>query len=187
MFEVIETDRLSICAWEPTDAFALMKLSREKGLGEFAIQKYDDMSDEEARAWIAKQIVSYGEHGCCRFGIVLKKTRKLIGISGMYERTPKLDEGLDINWRFPVAHRGQGYAFEAAECLVGFAFDMLEKPHVNAYIDPTNEPSKGLAEKLGFKFVKMADELNRPAELWRITAADRFDERDLSVDEDDSP
>lgn len=185
MFEVIETERLSICAWEPTDVAVLVKLSRDPGLGEFGIQKYSDMTDEEARAWIAKQIVTYGEIGCCRFAIVLKKTRQLIGISGLYERSPKIDEGLDINWRYPIAHRGKGYAFEAAECLVGFAFDMLEKPHVNAYISPDNEPSKGLAEKLGFSFVRMADELNRPAELWRITREARFENFDLSVDEEE--
>lgn len=185
MFEVIGTERLSICAWEPTDVAALVKLSRDPGLGEFGIQKYADMTDDEARAWIAKQIVSYGEHGCCRFAIVLNKSRQLVGISGLYERSPKLDDGLDMNWRYPISQRGKGYAFEAAECLIGFAFDMLERPHINAYIDPTNEPSKSLATKLGFKFIRMAGELNRPTELWRITSDDRFENRDLSVDESD--
>lgn len=185
MTEIIATERLAICMWEVGDADALAKLSWNPGLGEYGIQKYANLSSEEAHAWIEKQIATFDAIGTCRFAIVLKKTGQLIGISGMYERSPKVEDGLDINWRYPIAHRGKGYAFEAAECLVGFAFDMLEKPQVNAYISPENEPSKALAEKLGFKFVRMADELNRPAELWKITRDERIDALDLTVDEDD--
>ncbi|MES2964596.1 MAG: GNAT family N-acetyltransferase [Bdellovibrionota bacterium] len=184
MTEIIATERLSICAWELDDADTLAKLSWNPGLGEYGIQKYANLSTDEARAWIEKQIASYDAVGTCRFAIVLKKTGQLIGISGMYVRSPKIDDGLDINWRYPIAFRGKGYAFEAAECLIGFAFDMLEKPHVNAFISPDNEPSKALAEKLGFKFVRMAEELNRPAELWQITSDERIDTLDLSVDDD---
>ncbi len=184
MIRLIDTERLSICAWEPSDAEALAELSRNPGIGEYAHQKYADMTKDDALAWIQKQMASYEAIGSSRFAIALKKSGKLIGISGMYERSPKTDDGLDINWRYPIEFRGKGYAFEAAECLVGFAFDVLEKPHVNAYIFPENEPSKALAQKLGLKFLRMASELSRPAELWQITRNERIDGLDLTVDDD---
>ncbi len=48
-------------------------------------------------------------------------------------------------------HWGQGYMFEATKALLRYAFEQLALHRVEADIDPRNEPSIRLIERLGFQ------------------------------------
>jgi len=57
---------------------------------------------------------------------------------------------LEIGWILDPARQGKGYASEAAQAMLGLAFDRLAAVRVVARMDPRNEPSRLLAERLGF-------------------------------------
>ena len=57
---------------------------------------------------------------------------------------------LEIGWVFNPAWQGHGYAGEAAGAMLDLAFDRLAAVRVFARMDPRNEASLHLAERLGF-------------------------------------
>ena len=78
---------------------------------------------------------------------------------------------VEIGWAIVEAHRGRGFATEAARAALVDAFGRA-RPNfhrwVVAYIRPENETSKRVATRIGMRHV--ADGLTRsgdPAEIWR--------------------
>ena len=62
---------------------------------------------------------------------------------------------LEFGWRLVPEARGHGYATEAGRALLALATERFHG-EILAMIDPTNTPSKNVAEKLGFTFWKPA-------------------------------
>jgi RimJ/RimL family protein N-acetyltransferase len=92
----------------------------------------------------------------CGFGLWLVELRDAptpIGICGILKRDTLPDP--DIGFAFMPAYRSQGYAFEAASAVCGFARDMLRLPRLLAIVSPANERSIRLLERLGFAFDRM--------------------------------
>jgi RimJ/RimL family protein N-acetyltransferase len=56
---------------------------------------------------------------------------------------------MEIGWTVARAHWGKGYAAEAARAAVEWAHDQLGAGHIVSLIDPGNEQSIRVAEKLG--------------------------------------
>lgn len=56
---------------------------------------------------------------------------------------------VEIGWRLPVAAWGKGYATEAAEAVLYFAFEHLALPQVVALSVTTNAPSHAVMHRLG--------------------------------------
>ncbi len=98
--------------------------------------------------------------------IVERSTGTVVGYTGVdrFEFEGALE--LEFGWRLVPSARGMGLATEAAKAVMA----VLEREFtgtVHALIDPTNEPSKAVARKLGFEFWKLAvvsgfeDEIHR--------------------------
>jgi [ribosomal protein S5]-alanine N-acetyltransferase len=58
---------------------------------------------------------------------------------------------VELSYAFGRAYQGQGYAFEACQALLENGFTTLRIPRLVNAIDPQNQPSVRLAEKLGFR------------------------------------
>lgn len=58
---------------------------------------------------------------------------------------------VEIGWRLPVDAWGKGYATEAAEASLYFAFEHLRLPQVIALSVVPNKPSHAVMERLGMK------------------------------------
>jgi RimJ/RimL family protein N-acetyltransferase len=75
----------------------------------------------------------------------------VIGDVSMHLRTVASEtRSAEIGWLQLPEYRGRGYATEAAEELLGFAFQTLGTRWVTAIIDDGNESSMALARRLGF-------------------------------------
>ena len=59
---------------------------------------------------------------------------------------------LDVAWLLLERHRGKGYATEVGRGLVRYAFNGLGKKSLVALIEPDNEASKHVADRLGFVY-----------------------------------
>jgi len=67
----------------------------------------------------------------------------------------------EIGWTLHPDFMGQGYATEAAEAVLGLAFDRLRLHRVCAELDPRNDASIRLCRRLG-----MREEAHFVADLW---------------------
>ena len=90
-------------------------------------------------AWLA--------NGFGMFSVIERETGEWVGRIG-----PHYPEGWparEVGWGVRQKFAGRGYAFEAAEAAINFAFDSLDWDSVHHVIDPANTASIRLAERLG--------------------------------------
>lgn len=82
--------------------------------------------------------------------IIRKDSRELIGDLGIYfpdEQSLHVELGITLSKH----QQGQGFAAEALREVVSYLFLKLEKQKIIASIDPQNQPSIKLFERLGFE------------------------------------
>ena len=106
---------------------------------------------EDARAYVrngpARMYETYG------FGLYAVERRSdgaVMGLCGLIKRDT-LPE-FDLGFAFLPAHRGQGYAREAAAMVLAEARDAFGLSRVLAITSLDNERSMALLESLGFRF-----------------------------------
>jgi RimJ/RimL family protein N-acetyltransferase len=102
--------------------------------------------------------------------LILKATRELIGSVGyvplldVYEQIPELANftspsgycttEFGLFWVIDPPHQRQGYATEAAQAMIGYAFEQLRLKRVIATTEYSNLASQGVMQKVGMKLVR---------------------------------
>ena len=122
---------------------------------------FDDrvISLEGARSFVERSVSSFAEHGYGLWLIFTRDTSKLAGFAGFIEsseETPNLIYGVHPDFW------GCGFATEAANAIVDFAFETLGMASVKADVDELNVTSVRVLEKLGMKQIRRAMVEGRP-------------------------
>ena len=150
---VLQTNRLRLRRLSIDDAVFILKLLNEPSF----IQNIGDRgvrTIEDARAYILNgPVVSYEKHG---FGLWLVETRESgthIGICGLLKR--EVLEDVDIGYALLPEFWSKGYALESATAVLSYAREKLRLRRVVAVVNPANQSSIRLLEKIGFEFEKM--------------------------------
>jgi RimJ/RimL family protein N-acetyltransferase len=87
--------------------------------------------------------------GCGWWAIELRETKEFVGHVGCFARDGFPD--LEVGWVVVRAFWRRGIATEAARAALSFGLETRCARRVVAHIDPTNEPSLGVAKKLGMR------------------------------------
>ena len=74
---------------------------------------------------------------------------ELVGRAGLYY--PPDWPAIEVGWTIAREHWGKGYAPEAARAAVAWGMEQLGLRHIVSLIEPSNEQSIRVAEKLGEK------------------------------------
>lgn len=93
---------------------------------------------------------SYAAHGFGLYRVSLRSTGEPIGICGLLQRDTLPDP--DIGYALLPAHRGKGYAAEAAAATLTFARETLGITRILAIVSPENAASIRVLEKIGMVF-----------------------------------
>jgi ribosomal-protein-alanine N-acetyltransferase len=147
---LLETPRLQLRYLSEDDApFALVLLNEPsfiRNIGDRGVRTLDD-----ARAYIEEgPVASYARHGFGLYLVELKEPRTPIGICGILKRD-QLPEP-DLGFALVPAYWAQGYGLESASAVRDYARETLHLPRLLAIVNPANENSIRLLEKLGFRF-----------------------------------
>lgn len=145
-----ETGRLILREITEDDFEALCRISRQEGM-EFAQSgaEGDFFDKERMAAYVAHAYALYG------YGMwsVLKKDGTLIGCCGLSDQAWEDGEiRLELQYMLDRGCWGQGYGTEMCRAALRYAFARTDKEVVWLRIHPKNEPSKCLAQKLGFVY-----------------------------------
>jgi RimJ/RimL family protein N-acetyltransferase len=106
---------------------------------------------EDARRYIQHgPMVSYSQHGFGLWLVELRDGGAPIGICGLLKRDYLQD--VDVGFALREAHRGQGYAFEAAEAAMRYGTQALGISRIVAITSPDNQASAKVLRKLGLEF-----------------------------------
>ena len=111
---------------------------------------------DETQAWIARNLDLYGQHG---FGFWLMEAldgHHFLGYCGI--RPVDIDgvEEIEMGWHTKKQSWNRGFATEAAVGCRDLAFTRFEVARLVALIDPSNDPSRRVAEKIGMEFEREA-------------------------------
>lgn len=109
---------------------------------------YERKEEEEfTKAYIENM---YGFYGYGLWLVCLKEDGKVIGRMGLSHRELNGHTELELGYLLEGRYQNQGYAKEACQEIVKYAFDELEAENINIFTDADNTASRKLAEKLGF-------------------------------------
>ncbi len=140
--------RLWLRPWRPEDAAPFAALSADP-----AVMAYLPSCLDAAAAWrLAERCQSYiDRQGWGFWALERRDTGEFIGLTGLHRFAAHLPiaPGLEVGWRLARAFWHQGYAKEAAETALDFAFQQLQEPWVCAFTSEGNRASWGLMERLG--------------------------------------
>ena len=174
MPSILETSRLIIRAFEPDDLHAIHRIL-DLTFGDGS-KIADEATLNERRSWLDWSRLSaewlpkmfqppYGDRA-----VVLKSSSELIGAVGLvpcfdvFEQIPGLSRGeppsayrvaeMGLFWAIDPDHQREGYATEAAQALIDFAFQQLRVKRLIATTEYDNAASIGVMHKLGLRIRK---------------------------------
>lgn len=97
---------------------------------------------------------AWAVRGFSMFSYTEKATGRWIGRGGPWQ--PEGWPGTEVGWGLVRSAWGKGYATEAATACIDWAFDTLGWDEVIHPIDPANEPSIRVAQRLGSRRLRSA-------------------------------
>ena len=143
----LETERLVLRDWRDCDLNPFAKMSADPvvmaTLGPL-------MSSGQATALIEELITISNNFGHTFWALERLEDQQFIGWCGIIRGDVEVINGkLEIGWRLASDSWGKGYAREAAEASLGWAFANLPDNRVWAITSAGNSRSWGLMERLG--------------------------------------
>ena len=147
---ILETERLYLRKLTPADRAALCETLQDKE----AMYAYEHaFSDEEADAWLARQIARYREDGFGLWAVIRKEDGAFLGQCGITMQDVRGERVPEIGYLFARKYWHKGYATEAARACKQYAFETLGLPAVYSIIRENNLPSRRVAERNGMRVV----------------------------------
>jgi len=132
------------------DASALFKMNSNPNV----LQYTGDIPFKNIKATedFIKSYNHYETYNMGRWAVCGKKQGEFLGWCGLKQH-PK--EGyIDVGYRFFEKHWGKGYATEATEGVLSYAFNVLRVQDIYAYVDKRNHASAKVATNSGLVFQK---------------------------------
>lgn len=124
------------------------RLNDDPEVMEFLPQRLTRDESDAAAARIQEHI---GNHGWGLWAVEVKGGAAFIGYVGL--AAPRFQAhflpAIEIGWRLAREHWGRGYATEAAEESLRFAFEKLTLQQIVSFTVPLNTRSIGVMERIG--------------------------------------
>jgi RimJ/RimL family protein N-acetyltransferase len=135
----------------------------------------EDIDRDQAWTQMALWRGQWALRGTGQWAIEHRGTRALLGRAGLHRPERVGRPGIEIGWTLHPKHWGQGYATEAGEASIRYAFETFDVGEVWSAILAENSRSQSVARRLGF--VHDRDEVlphfpDLPHGLWRLTRHD---------------
>jgi len=148
--QTLTTPRLTLRPLRPSDSAAVFAYRSDPAVARF--QMWEPSSEAEVRTFIEglQDLELDTPDTWYQLAITLRDNGILIGDCGLHfprEEPHQVEVGITL----APAHQGQGYATEALEGMMEFLFVNLGKHRVVASVDPRNEPSTALLERVGMR------------------------------------
>ena len=150
---ILETERLLLRQFTTDDAQCIFELLNEpswiQNIGDRNIRTMED-----ACSYIVNgPVASYAKNGFGLYLVTLKETNESIGMCGLIKRDSL--EDVDIGYALLPKYWSKGYAVEAARATKAYAKDVIGLKRIVAIVDPANEGSIRVLEKIGLRYEKM--------------------------------
>jgi RimJ/RimL family protein N-acetyltransferase len=143
----LETDRLRLRMWTLEDFEAFAAMSEEPEVTRFTTADGKPLSRSDAWRSLCVLVGHWHLRGFGMFAVVERSSGDLVGRIGPWQ--PEGWPGFEIGWTLRTRYWGRGYATEAANQCLTYAFTTQNRPHVISLIHPDNVRSIQVAKRLG--------------------------------------
>ncbi len=144
----LRTDRLVLRGWREDDLEAYTQLCADPDVMRY-IGSGRTLERDEAWRQIALSIGHWQLRGYGLWAVESQADQSFLGRVGLWQ--PEGWPGLEVGWALGRKHWGQGYATEAGAAAMEFAWTRLEAPELISLIQPDNQASRRVAERLGMQ------------------------------------
>lgn len=152
MSKVIElrTDRLILRQWKKEDFPAFARMNADPVVMEYYP---DTLSEDESNSMAHKLESLISERSWGFWAVETIKENRFIGFVGLHKPTYELPVSpcVEIGWRLAKEYWGSGYATEAAEASLRFAFVNLGLNEVYSFTSVSNKKSRSVMERLNMQ------------------------------------
>ena len=145
---VLTTPRLRMRPWRDTDLPAFAELSADARVMEH-FQK--TLTREESDVFADRVRGLFDEQGFGLWAVEVPGVADFVGFVGLHVPTFEAPfmPCVEIGWRLAKDHWGHGYATEAAQRALDFAFEELRLDEIVSFTVPDNVRSRAVMERLG--------------------------------------
>lgn len=145
----LSSDRLWLRPLRGSDAQALFGIHSDPAFARFwSSAPWTQLAQAEQLIAQDQIDLAQGEH--VRLGIVRTQDKVLLGTCTLF-KIHVTNRRAELGYGLGPVHWGQGYAREAVTALLDWGFDTLGLHRVEADIDPENQASATLLQRLGFQ------------------------------------
>ena len=148
----IETERLVLRCWSPTDAGAARRAldASDQHLRPYIpFMRFEPRTVPETAHWLRTHRAAFDDDRYYRYAVFDGGESDVLG------ETMLLDRHGDGTWELGywqhVDHGGHGYATEAAAAVVRIGFELHSLPRLRLVCSDRNRASAALAARLGFE------------------------------------
>lgn len=164
----LHTERLRLRGWGEDDLDPLAEIYADR-----EVTRWVGIADGLDRGGVWRRIGLFLGHWMLRgYGVWAVEERasgRLVGHAGLWR--PDGWPGLEVGWLLGRPWQGRGYATEAGRAALAFAFSRLGADRVISVIEPGNESSARVAERLGERYERTIPWDGGEAAIWAVTRA----------------
>jgi len=146
----LETKRLKLRQWKDTDLPIFSEMNADPSVMEY----YPSiLSEDESIAMANKLKELIYERSWGFWAVETKEKNEFIGFVGLHKPTYDLPVTpcVEIGWRLGKQHWGKGYATEAANEVLKFAFEVLKLNEVYSFTSVINKASWSVMQRVGMQ------------------------------------
>jgi ribosomal-protein-alanine N-acetyltransferase len=148
-FPELETERIRLRKIYPDDANEIFLIrSNDKIMRFLDIPRHYSISDSQKLIEAAEE--SYKKETGINWAIIEKQSSAFTGYIGFIRMTPEHCRA-EIGYALKPECWGKGYMYETINRLVRFGFDEMKLHSIEANVNPLNERSQKVLERVGFK------------------------------------
>lgn len=165
MTATLETDRLYLRQFRESDLDTYAEMCADPEVMRY-IGSGQPLSRSEAWRSMAAMLGHWQLRGFGMWAVEEKTSGELIGRIGCFQPEGWLD--FEVGWTLRRADWGKGFAVEAAQASVQYAFEQLGRSHLISLIAPENWRSIRVAERLGEKQVKSTELFDKEVLVYKL-------------------
>jgi len=146
----LRTDRLLLRQWKKGDLALFSKINADPVVMEYYPEVLNE-AESNAMALKLENLISERSWGF--WALELTDEKKFIGFVGLHKPTYELPVTpcVEIGWRLAKEYWGNGYATEAAEAALKFAFEKLGLNEVYSFASVANKKSWSVMQRIGMQ------------------------------------
>lgn len=147
---IVESERLIVRYLRPDDLDTFAALTSDPDIVRY-MDEGQPLTREQTERWLEITLENYQIRGFGCFGVTTREDDRLIGFAG-FARPSDRPGVIELIYALAPAYWGKGYATEIAGGIVAAGFERFGMTRIEATVDPANDPSKRVLEKIGMTY-----------------------------------